>query len=420
MAAPDRVEAVLTRVRDVAPPGFFERNAAEVLGRLSDRARGSLTYLMPEVEERTLRDVLTAERLGLLSDEALDELAKSLGALAARDADRHSAGIRSVVFRPKVQTSNHAPPAGRHDVAGWLERVGASHLGRERAKPFVRETLDPRVLIRMPLDLTVEDALAASWGEGQLPSWVLMPVRDAVAKSVADRAAGLENRGEESWSEAPLSPVLALVSEVLLRERKRLGKDPLRSLPFRVQLDPGELSMVLTYDHAGRGATLYLGEAHLGAVTFDPGSEDGTRRRLIEVALDAVHEASHPLHRPLRTVLEEPAWERTLRRLSTFVRAQKERTSEPLDRIAFRVTREEQLEITPLRQKMLTHGGWSRGARELGTISELTSESQEQYAQRVDLVGRDVPRARRRAVGGGRGRRADRGARRSRARGRDG
>gem|GEM_PF-2016221 len=381
MAAPDRVEAVLTRVRDVAPPGFFERNAADVISRLSDRARGALTYLAPEVEERTLREVLTGDRLALLADDALDELAKSLATLAARDADRHSAGIRSVVFRPKVQTSNHAPPGGRQDVAAWLERVGAAHLAGERAKPFVRETLDPRVLIRMPLDLTVQDALGAGWGEGQLPSWVLMPVRDAVAKSVADRASGMEIRDEDSWEEVPLSPVLALVSEVLRRERKRLGKEPLRSLPFRVQLDPGELSMVLTYDHAGRGATLYLGEAHLGAASFDPGSEDSTRRRLIEVALDAVHETTHPLHRPLRTVLEEPAWERTLRRLATFVRAQKDRTTEPLDRMAFRVTREETLEITPLRQKLLSTGGWSRGARELGAIGELTPESQEHYAR---------------------------------------
>jgi len=102
MAAPDRVEAVLTRVRDVAPPGFFERNAADVISRLSDRARGALTYLAPEVEERTLREVLTGDRLALLADDALDELAKSLATLAARDADRHSAGIRSVVFRSKV------------------------------------------------------------------------------------------------------------------------------------------------------------------------------------------------------------------------------------------------------------------------------------------------------------------------------
>lgn len=351
------------------------------MGRLSDRARGSLSYLAPETEGLSVRSLLSEERLGLLSDDALDELSRSLIALAVRDADRHAAGIRSVVFRPRVNTTTHSPPGGKNDVGPWLERVGATSLAGERAKPFVRETLDPRVLIRMPLDLTVEEALAARWGDGSIPSWVLMPVRDAVAKAVAEQGAGLEQRSADAWTSLPLSPIMAAVSELLLRERRKLGTGPLRSLAFRAQLDPGELALVLSYDHGGRGATLFLGEAHLGLVSFDPGSDEGSRRRVVEVTLDALHETDHPLHAPLRRMLEEPAWERTLRRISTFVRARRDRTEDTLDRVAFRVTREETLEIQPLRQKLLTTGVWSRGSRDIGSISELSPESQELYAR---------------------------------------
>ena len=381
MAVFERVEAVLLRVREAAPPGFFERDAADLMARLSDRAKGSLSYLAPETEGLSVRSLLSEERLALLSDDALDELSRSLVALAARDSDRHAAGIRSVVFRPRVTTTTHSPPAGKNDVKPWLERVGATSLAGERAKPFVRETLDPRVLIRIPFELTVEEALAASWGAGTIPSWVVMPVRDAVAKAVAEQGAGLEQRSADAWTTPPLSPILANVSELLLRERRKLGSGPLRSLAFRAQMDPGELAIVLGYDHGGRGATLFLGESHLGLVTFDAGSDEGSRRRVVEVSLDAIHEVDHPLHAPLRRMLEEPAWERTLRRIATFVRARKDRADETLDRVAFRVSREETLEIQPVRQKLLTSGTWSRGSRDLGAISELSPESQELYAR---------------------------------------
>jgi superfamily II DNA or RNA helicase len=379
MATPERIAALLERLRELAPTGFFERRASELVTRLPDRLRGSLGYLLADDETLSVRGLLAGDKLAVLSDELVDELGKSLTALVAREAERQAAGVRAIVFRPKVAAVTHAPPAGKNDVRPWLERVGAAHLAAERAKPFVRDTLDPRVLVRMPYELSVEDALAAKWGDGTQPSWVLMPVRDAVAKAVAETGGGGPARSRESWPEPPLSPPLRVLFDLLLREHERIAV-PTKSLAFRAQIDPTELTLTLSYDHGGRGATLLFGEAHLGLVSFDPGSEAASRKRLVEVALDALTEPDHLLHAPLRRVLEEPAWERTLRRLGAFVRDRKDKGASA-DRIAFRVFRDEKLEVQPLRQKPMPNGGFSRGSRELGALSEFDPASQERYAR---------------------------------------
>jgi hypothetical protein len=74
MASPDRVAAVLAHLEDLAPSGFFDRSASELVSRLPDRLRGSLAYLAGHDERLTARALLTEERLGVLSDEVIDEL----------------------------------------------------------------------------------------------------------------------------------------------------------------------------------------------------------------------------------------------------------------------------------------------------------------------------------------------------------